>query len=104
MRTIQDIQNEYNSKALQLGAEVYKVHALSIEIEDTEIKIEQLKKGLLHLNKEAGRLQAKQADLDAEAVADVKDEPVALPKGEPVELPAELGGPASSVGGSSEQS
>lgn len=71
-RTIQDIQKEYQQAALELGAETYKLHALEQEVEAANRSSDKLKSKMLHLNKEANKLQQKQPEqpIEAEVVSD----------------------------------
>lgn len=71
-RTMADIQVEYQRAAIELGGEIYKIHALDMEIQESELKSNKLKDKMEHLNKEANKLAAAQAV--AEPVVEVVNE------------------------------
>ncbi len=73
-RTMQDIQNEYQRAALELGGETYKVYALGLEVSESELKIAQLQNKMVHLNKEANTLTQKQQTEATVLTKEVLDE------------------------------
>ena len=81
-RSLQDIQREYQQKAIQLGAEAYKLHVLEAAVRDAEQAMNILNDKMDGLNKEANKLQAEGTPTQ---VDDSKFPPPAPPADVPVE-------------------
>jgi chromosome segregation ATPase len=57
--TLAELQNEYTQKALQLGVLTYESEALEDQIHANKSKIEDIKREMRSLSKQAAELQPK---------------------------------------------